>query len=215
MFIKYKKYPRKNQPYKIFFLEKKNMNNIKNVKDYDTLEDTVRTSFAAVVWSHKIQEKQAEIYASSFTRMQTINTIAAALTSAGLCGIVFTDPFWLKLASTLLSFISTLISVYCNVFDLKKNSDLHKETANKFLYSRDCYKFLLMEIKLRRRSVESLVQEYRQLLKKTSEIYDNAPNTTDEAVDLARVSLKINKDNSFTNNEIDMFLPNSLKRERL
>lgn len=72
-----------------------------------------------------------------------------------------------------------------------------------------------MEIKLRRRSVESLVQEYRQLLKKTSEIYDNAPNTTDEAVDLARVALKINKDNSFTNNEIDMFLPNSLKRERL
>lgn len=126
MFIKYKKYPRKNQLYKIFFLEKKNMNHIsmnhiKNVKDYDTLEDTVRTSFAAVVWSHKIQEKQAEIYASSFTRMQTINTIAAALTSAGLCGIVFTDPFWLKLASTLLSFISTLISVYCNVFDLKKN----------------------------------------------------------------------------------------------
>lgn len=72
-----------------------------------------------------------------------------------------------------------------------------------------------MEIKLRRHSVESLVQEYRQLLKKTSEIYDNAPNTTDEAVDLARVALKINKDNSFTNNEIDMFLPNSLKRERL
>ena len=30
--------------------------------EYSILEDSVRNTFGSVVWSHKIQEKQADIY---------------------------------------------------------------------------------------------------------------------------------------------------------
>ena len=33
------------------------------IDNYKTLEDVVRDSYAGVVWSHKIQEKQSDIYA--------------------------------------------------------------------------------------------------------------------------------------------------------
>ena len=38
------------------------MNNAENTKEYEILLDVVRQSYASVVWTHKIQEKQADIY---------------------------------------------------------------------------------------------------------------------------------------------------------
>lgn len=52
--------------------------------DYTTLEDLVRTQYANVFWTHKIQEKQAEIYESRHKLFSWVNIISASLTSAGI-----------------------------------------------------------------------------------------------------------------------------------
>ncbi len=39
------------------------------VEEYNTLESCVRKTYASVVWSHKTQEKQADIYALQFKCM--------------------------------------------------------------------------------------------------------------------------------------------------
>ena len=38
---------------------------------YEVIEASVRDTFASVVWSHKIQEKQADIYAERFECLET------------------------------------------------------------------------------------------------------------------------------------------------
>lgn len=38
------------------------MNNTEDTREYKILLDVVRQSYASVVWTHKIQEKQADIY---------------------------------------------------------------------------------------------------------------------------------------------------------
>lgn len=38
------------------------------IDNYGVLEDVVRDSYAGVVWSHKIQEKQSDIYAEKFKK---------------------------------------------------------------------------------------------------------------------------------------------------
>ena len=43
-------------------------------------------------------------------------------------------------------------------------------------------------------------------------VYSDAPKTTDAAVKMAEVALKVNGDNTFTEKEIDMMLPATLKR---
>ena len=58
------------------------------------LEDVARNLFANVVWTHKIQEKQAEIYEHRFKWLSVINIIFAALTSAGIVSTIFVDPTW-------------------------------------------------------------------------------------------------------------------------
>ena len=39
---------------------------MKKIDDYLLLEDNVRHSYMSVVWSHKIQEKQADILTSKY-----------------------------------------------------------------------------------------------------------------------------------------------------
>ena len=62
------------------------------IDSYKVLEDTVRDSYASVVWSHKIQEKQSDIYAEKYKKMETVNIAAASLTSVGIVAMIFTDP---------------------------------------------------------------------------------------------------------------------------
>lgn len=183
------------------------------IENYKMLKDVVRDSYASVVWSHKIQEKQADIYAEKFKKMETVNIGAASLTSVGIVALIFTDPLWLKLVSALISFATVYITAYFKSFDLQKFITSHKAAANKLIAVRDQYKVLLTEIKLKVDSVENLLARYKELVEKTDAIYLEAPTTTDEAVGKASKALKIKKDNTFTDAEIDSFLPLSLRRE--
>lgn len=185
------------------------------IDSYKTLENVVRDSYSSVVWSHKIQEKQSDIYAEKFKKLETINIGAASLTSAGIIAMIFTDPLWLKLVSALVSFVTVFITAYYKSFDLQKLVSSHKSAANKLIAIRDQYKVLLTEIKLQSDSVEKLLAKYKDLVEKTDAIYLEAPTTTVEAVNRASEALKIKKDNSFTDDEIDSFLPVSLRRENI
>lgn len=183
------------------------------IDNYDVLEDVVRTSYASVVWSHKIQEKQADIYAKTFKTMETINIITASLTSVGIVAIIFTDPLWLKLVSAIVSFATICITAYYKSFDLQNLIASHKVTAGKLISVRDKYRVLLTEINLQSDSVKNLLSKYNELVKETDNIYLEAPTTTDEAVKKASKALKVKKDNTFTDEEIDSFLPQGLRRK--
>ena len=47
-------------------------------------EDIVRQTYMRVVWSHKIQEKQADILTDRYNRFEFIRVICISLTSVGL-----------------------------------------------------------------------------------------------------------------------------------
>jgi hypothetical protein len=130
----------------------------------------------------------------------------------GVVAMIFTDPLWLKLVSAVISFATVFITAYYKSFDLQKMTSAHKGTANKLIGVRDQYKILLLKIKMKQAPVETLIDEYEKLVAKTDEIYSDAPSTSDKAVERASEALKVKKDNSFSEGEIDSFLPESLSR---
>ena len=73
---------------------------------FQILEDSVRNTFGRVMWSHKIQEKQADILPGLSSQIMWANIILASFTSAGVVSTVFLDRYWMKLASALVSFLS-------------------------------------------------------------------------------------------------------------
>lgn len=179
---------------------------------YTVIEDTVRDTFARTVWSHKIQEKQADLYQQQYKVMQTVSIVCASMTSVGVLSTIFADQLWIKVLSAILSFATVFITAYFKIFDLSSLTKAHKESANKLLIVRNELTALIMSIKLKEKTVSELESYYKELLNKVNEIYRDAPQTTDKAVRLAKEALQVTGDNTFSVEEIDSYLPNTLKR---
>jgi len=97
--------------------------------NYEHIESSVRDTLGGVVWSHKIQEKQADIYETKFKRLETAKIISSSLTSAGIVSLLFTDELWIKIVSALLSFVSIFVGAFFKSFDLRTMVVQHKKTA--------------------------------------------------------------------------------------
>ena len=88
----------------------------------------------------------------------------------------------------------------------------HKEAA-KLLIVRNEITCLLTSIKLKEKSVSEPEEGYRKLVDKANEIYMAVPTTTDQAVKMAKDALQVTEDNTFSEEEIDSYLPPALKKE--
>lgn len=182
---------------------------------YETINDNVRNTFAGVVWTHKIHEKQADIYYKKSEIMKTTGVITSSLTYAGVSSIIFVDQFWVKMTSGLISLVSTATNLYLKYKDLNTLIQRHKKTAVELLELRDEFESLLMHIKNPdNHSIADLEKTYDKLKSKKNSIYKDAPITTKKAVKLAKQALNVEKDNEFSDEEINSFLPSSLHKEK-
>ncbi|GAB9259256.1 hypothetical protein ACH45_02920 [Ligilactobacillus animalis] len=189
------------------------MQGMANLEEKSILEDNIRYSYMSVVWSHKIQEKQSDILAGEYKKLEIVRLICNALTSVGLISLIFTDQFLIKFVATMISFVITLSSMHFKSFDTQNSIINHKKAANELLGIRDKLRILLVKVKLESKDDFELLSEYEYFIKQLDQIYREAPSTTDKAVKKASKALKINGDNSFSTEEIDANLPESLRRK--
>ena len=158
------------------------MNNTENTREYEILLDVVRQSYASVVWTHKIQEKQADIYSKRKNILDTINIIVATLTSCGVTSIVVNkDCFALKLITFVLSFITVAITAYFKNVDLKSLQKQHKDAANNFIVIRNELLQVITDICMKNEEVKSLNDRYKSIMERLNKLYINAPIVSERA----------------------------------
>lgn len=178
--------------------------------NHQILLDEVRQNFASVVWTHKIQEKQADIYAEQYKLLETINILLAAATSCGIITTIFVDGIVAKVITACLSFGTLAITAYFKSFDLKSMEERHRTAANKFIVIRNRLLHLIAELHMKS-DLASLNAEYKAIMHDLASLYVDAPSTTDKAVEAASEALRIKNEYSYTDEEIDRFLPPTLR----
>jgi hypothetical protein len=174
------------------------------------LLDEVRQNYASVVWTHKIQEKQADIYARRYKRLSTINIIFAAATSCGIISNIFAEGMPAKIFAAISSFVTIAVTSYLQSFDLKGMERCHRTAANGFVTIRNRLLHVISRLHMNDDLVE-IEPEYEKIMQDLSNLFVDAPSTTGGAVRKASDALKINNEYTFTDEEIDHFLPNALK----
>lgn len=179
---------------------------------YRILEDIARNLYVNVFWTHKIHEKQAEIYECCYGWLKGINTFFAALTSAGVIALIFKDPIGLKVASAVCAFVTTALSAFLAAFNFKAMATANKTSAVKLVGLRDELLTILAKIKYMKQDIPELMQEFESIQKRVHEVYELASKTTKCAVKKADSAIKESKDGTYTDAEIDALLPDSLKR---
>ena len=177
---------------------------------YQDILDAVRQNYASVVWTHKIQEKQADIYAKRYRILETINILVAAATSCGIITTIFIDGIVAKIITTILSFGTLAITAYFKSFDVKSMEQQHRQAANKFIGIRNRLLHVIAELHTGEET-DKISKEYNSIVKELNEIYVSAPSTTDAAVRMAEQALKTKDEYTYTQEEIDHFLPPALR----
>ena len=178
-----------------------------------SLEDQIRECFGRVVYSHKTHERMAESYATKLNRYKVAQIALTGLASTGAVGVFFTDTRWIEIATVLLSFSTLFVSTYLKNFDLGELTQKHRDAASKLWNVRECYLSLLTDLPLLER--EAAIERRDELQTMLVAIYQAAPQTNGKGYQQAQDRLKNKEDLTFTAEEIDCFLPLSLKRAKI
>lgn len=178
------------------------------------LEDQLRESFGRVVYSHKTHEKCADILLSRLARIKFFQIVLSALAATGGISVLVGTNQVGVWASLLLSTALLILNLYARSDDLGGIAQRHRDTGSKIWIIREKYTSLIADLRMGIFPVGTLTKRRDDLMYELSAIYKQAPSTNRKAYRRAQEALKKSEEMTFSDAEIDDFLPEKLKKER-
>ncbi len=176
------------------------------------LEGQLRECFGRVVYSHKTHEKCADILLSRLSQIKLWQIILSAITTAGFIAVVFGAGETGALVGVLVSTALLVLNAYTKNYDLGELSQKHRQAGADLWIIREKYLSLITDLRMGEKPIESLQAERDKILEELHSVYSGAPSTTYQAYRKAQVALKQLEDMTFSDEEIDAFLPKELKK---
>lgn len=176
------------------------------------LEGQLRECFGRVVYSHKTHEKQADILVKRLSWIKLGHIILSAI----IAGSFLVRLFGLGEIGTIIGAIVSAVllglTLYSKDSNLAELAQKHKHAANEIWLIREKYQSLITDLVIGEKRLEVIQQARDDLMEDLHLVYSNAPGTNSSAYAKAQKALKQNEDMTFSNEEIDAFLPDELKR---
>ena len=176
------------------------------------LEGQLRESFGRVVYSHKTHEKCADILLERLSNIKLWQIILSAITTGGFISAFLGSGNIGASVGVIVSTLLLVLNAYTKNYDLGELAQKHKQAANDIWLIREKYLSLITDLLMGEKPLESLQAERDNLVEELHSVYVGAPSTTFQAYKKAQEALQHNEDMTFSDAEIDAFLPNELKR---
>jgi SMODS and SLOG-associating 2TM effector domain family 4 len=183
-----------------------------NSQSRQILEGQLRECYGRVVYSHKTHEKCADILLSNLRTIKICQIVLSAATTAGFVGAVFGAGKISALVGMIVSTVLLALNSYTKNYDIGELAQKHKQAASDLWIIREKYLSLLVDLAMREKPLEGLQTQRDRLVEELHTVYSGAPSTTFRAYKKAQEALKKLEDMTFTDAEIDAFLPKELKR---
>lgn len=176
------------------------------------LEGQLRECFGRVVYTHKTHEKCADILLKRLSMVKLWQIILSAVTTAGFIGAAFGAGQIGALLGVLVSTVLLALNAYTKNYDLGELAQKHRQAGADLWIIREKYLSLITDLKMGEKPIESLQAERDALLEELHAAYSGAPSTTYEAYRKAQEALQKLEDMTFSDEEIDAFLPKQLRK---
>lgn len=174
------------------------------------LEFQVRECFGRVVYSHKTHERMADQLAKKLGRYKVVQIVLTGLASASAVSVLVTDEMLTEISTVVLSFLTFFVSTYLKDFDLGSLAQKHRDCAAKLWGVRESYLSLLTDLHTLDRTTAAVRRD--EIQETLAGIYSGSPQTNGRAYIEAQDRLQNREDLTFTQAEIDSFLPENLRR---
>jgi predicted DNA-binding protein YlxM (UPF0122 family) len=177
------------------------------------LEAQLRELYGRTVWTHKTQEKCADILRARNHNMKIFQIILSALTTTGILITVFGENEIVGILSAILSAILFTLNAYFQKYDLGEIAQKHSESASDIWDIREQYLSLLTDLNSGILNLEQTSTKRDKLQNDLFNVYKGAPRTLNKAYKKATEALKMNEELTFSKEEINNLLPMELRRE--
>lgn len=178
------------------------------------LESQIREIYGRVIYTHKTHEKCADVLKTRSDYLKFAEIILSATSTTSILVVMFGDGKVFQLLAALSSTLLLGLTLYSKDFNLLAIAEKHKNAALNILEIREMLLSLLVDIKIGNKEISELQQKRDELNEQLVNTYRGAPKTMNKAYTLASKALQVNEEFTFSDEEIDDFLPESLRRRK-
>ncbi|PSN19957.1 hypothetical protein C7271_04665 [filamentous cyanobacterium CCP5] len=181
---------------------------------WDILESQIRECYGRVVYTHKVHEKNADLYLARLRRTKILQILLSAITTGGILGVLFSSGAKvLEVITAATATTQFFLNTYIKEYSLSDTAERHSVTASKLWSIRESYLSLLADLISRQTTLDDARKIREELQQELVAIYEKAPRTISKAYKEAQKALKLNEELTFSDEEIDLFLPKPLKKK--
>lgn len=176
-------------------------------------ESQIRELYGRCAYSHKAHMKMADRLGARLWLGKWANIIISALITGGAVGVLFgkENPFF-AYGTAAISFFSLILNAYLKDLDPGALAQKHRESGSGIWDIREGYLSLLTDTLDPKVGIGELRSRRDELTNRLQKVYQAAPQTTGKAYSQAQDALKNKEDLTFSENELDLLLPPTLRR---
>lgn len=176
------------------------------------LEAQVRECYGRVVYSHKTHEKCADILLSRLSTIKFWQIALSSITTAGFLGSIFGKSTFVGVAGVIVSVLLLALNTYTKNYDLGALAQKHRQAAADLWLIREKYLSLITDLKIGSETLDNLSERRDKIMDELHSVYSGAPSTISSAYRRAQSALKKSEEMTFSDSEIDLFLPCALRK---
>ncbi len=177
------------------------------------LESQLREIYGRIVYTHKTHEKCADILKSRSDCIKNVEIILSAFTTTSILAISLGNGFVFQFIAAICATATLGLALYSKENNLLAIVEKHKHAALDILEIREKFFSLLVDIKIDNKEIAYFQQRRDELNEHLTNTYKGAPKTLTSAYTLASKALKEKEEFTFSDAEIDKFLPESLRKK--
>jgi hypothetical protein len=174
------------------------------------LESQIREAYGKVLYTQTCHSKIINRLIKLNNRIKLWQIILSSLTTGSFIATLITDSKISGTIGSLLSLILLILNAYVKNFELMESAKKHQITYDLLWKIREEYISLLTDFELL--TPTEIMSKRDDLQERTAEVYSNSPRTDYKSYIEAQKSLKTEEEQTFSDKEIDVMLPNSIRR---
>jgi SMODS and SLOG-associating 2TM effector domain family 4 len=177
-----------------------------------TLVDHLRLTFGHVIYTHRGHAQLALRYAQWSRGLLCGEAVAAVAAVAAAIGLAQTGNGVYAIGTALAAGATLIVLIVRLVLDLDRTAATHRVCSAHLWHLREQYRALLADLQDGSITLDAARDRRDDLMKRLHDVYENAPPLDRKGYTAAREALPTKYDAAMTDEEVDRFLPESLKK---
>ena len=177
-----------------------------------TLVDHLRLTFGHVIYTHRAHARLALRHTRWSRGLQCGEALFVIATAAAAMAFVQTGQSAYAVTTAASSVLALTVLVVRWVFDFETSARTHRACGAHLWHLREQYRALLADLQDGSITLDVARERRDTLMQRLHEVYEDAPPFDRSAYEAARGSLPAQHEVALSDEEVDRFLPASLKK---